>query len=95
MLDFMFKHENYVDLTFCQLKNLNIHNSVLILSQADQHNITELSCMISPLACSSMHRSQRTESISTYLMFWKMTVNSLRALKLSLVPLMLVITHLY
>ncbi len=60
MLDFMFKHENYVDLIFCQLKNLNIHNSVFILSQADQHNITELSCMISPLACSSMHRSQIT-----------------------------------
>lgn len=88
MLDFTFKHENYVDLIFCQLKNLYIHNSVLILPQADQHNITEMSCMIPPLACSSMHRRQRTESISTSLMCWKITVNSLRALKLSLVPLM-------
>lgn len=59
MLDFTFKHENYVDLIFCQLKNLYIHNSVLILPQADQHNITEMSCMIPPLACSSMHRRQR------------------------------------
>ncbi len=88
MLDFTFKHENYVDLIFCQLKNLYIHNSVLILPQADQHNITEMSCMIPPLACSSMHRRQRTEYISTSLMCWQMTVNSLRALKLSLVLLM-------